>query len=220
MSIYSLTPQDFSLQGDTLTTSVQGYCFVMFITQNCKFCHQFMPQFRTLPNKTPGITYAVCSVDGAGSQIHKWSLQSSSPIKAAPTFIFYNNGIPFAEYKGPRTAQNVIAFIQGAVGECQQRGMSMQQTQISALQSPQVPQTQQLRTREMPVSQQRQMPQIQPTQSLQAPPGLPSQPQHQQQKWTISPTTGVKEYESSYGRPYNTANEAEFLDYEAAYLAK
>jgi hypothetical protein len=224
MSVYSLTPQNFQLQGDTLMTTVQGYSLVMYVTQNCKFCQQFMPQFRTLPNKTPGVSYHVCSVDGTGLQIHKWSLQSSSPIKAAPTFIFYNNGIPFAEYKGPRTVQNIVAFIQGAVGECQQRGAMQAQTQLGHSGS-------QLRTRQNDPSQ-RQMPQIDPRSQggaggVQAPAGMPAMPQsmsssqgppQQQQKWIISPTTGVKEFETSYGRPYNTTNDQEFLEYERAYL--
>lgn len=219
MSIYSLTPQDFQLQNGTLLTTVQGASFVMFITENCKFCHQFMPQFSTLPSQAYGVTFAICSVDGAGKEIHRMSHQSSSPITAAPTFIFYNNGVPFAEYKGPRTVQSIIQFIQGAIAES-----NKQQARVS--QAP----AQTLRTRQNDQTQ-RQMPTIQPPQPVQnsgmlQAPGLPRQPQGihaqqshtQQPKWTVSPTTGVKEFETSYGRPYNTANDQEFLEYERAYL--
>jgi len=37
------------------------------------------------------------------------------------------------------------------------------------------------------------------------------------ESYKITPNTGVKEYETSYGRPYNTLNERDFLDYEQAY---
>lgn len=45
-----------------------------------------------------------------------------------------------------------------------------------------------------------------------------SQPSEKPAPYKITPTTQVKEYETSYGRPFNTANEAEFLEYEQAYL--
>jgi hypothetical protein len=210
-SVYSLTTQDFVLQENTLLNTIQGYSFVMFMTEKCTFCHQFMPQFRTLPGKLYGVTFAVCSVDGQNAEIHKMSLSSTSPIKNAPTFIFYNNGVPFAEYKGERNVAKVVAFIQGAVGECQRQAQQTQQQQ-----------PQQLRSRIQTPSQapnefiQRQMPQI--------PGRAPVVSQHQAQApavtYKISPTTGVKEFETSYGRPYNTTNDQEFLDYERAYLEK
>lgn len=213
MSLYQLTPQDFSLQGNTLKSQVQGYSFVMFMTQNCQFCHEFLPQLKNIPGYLPGVTIAVCSVDGAGSQIHKMSLNSTTQIKAAPTFIFYNNGLPFAEYKGSRTAQDVINFINGMIDKCQR---SMQQTQSQQQQT-------QLRTRADNNTIQRQMPQIEPRSTGQLqPPGIQQpimqQPQQQGPKYTICQATGVKEFETSYGRPYNTTNDQEFLDYEKAYL--
>ena len=197
MSVYSLNVQDFNLQGNTLLTTVQGFSFVMFMTQNCKFCHQFMPQFRSLPTQVYGVIFAICSVDGQNAEIHRMSLNSTSPIKNAPTFIFYNNGVPFAEYKGARVLKNVVDFIQGAVSECQRQTPPVQHNT--------------LRSRENTV--QRQMPHIEP-QRVNA--QMPAQAAATTYK--ISPTTGVKEFETSYGRPYNTANDQEFLDYEKAYL--
>jgi len=49
-------------------------------------------------------------------------------------------------------------------------------------------------------------------------PAYHSQPVEKSIPYKITPTTQVKEYETSYGRPFNTANEAEFLEYEQAYL--
>ena len=34
----------------------------------------------------------------------------------------------------------------------------------------------------------------------------------------IDPETGVKEYKTSYGRPYNIGTEKDFIEYEKAYL--
>lgn len=212
MSIYSLSPQDFQLQNGTLMNTVQGFSFVMFVTQNCKFCHQFLPEFKQLPNNAPGVTFAVCSVDGNGREIFEMAKKSSSPIKAAPTFIFYTNGLPFAEYRGPRTSQDILQFIQGAIQESQNKMQQPAQVQ------------QPIRTRQNDQTQ-REMPDIQPIQrhnlsqprNLQMPSSTP-QPSQPQQKWTVSATTGVKEFETSYGRPYNMANDQEFLEYERAYL--
>jgi len=46
---------------------------------------------------------------------------------------------------------------------------------------------------------------------------MQNQGQQDASRFRIVPSTGVKEYEASYGRPYNTANEADYLESLSAY---
>lgn len=218
--VYYLNANDFGLNQGHLMTNVDGPLFVMFTSKNCKHCDNFMPIFQDLNGSVVGMNFGICNVTGANSSVHQMSLNSSTPIEGTPKFILYNNGIPFAEYKGARTRQSVIAFMQEIISKLNQ-GNSFNNGNRQ-----QVP----VRSRIGNSG-----PQVQPQPQLQPHQGRPN-PEFQQQmtgqghaqnhpqtqpaskKFSISPTTGVKEFETSYGRPYNTTNEQEFLDYEQAYL--
>lgn len=54
-------------------------------------------------------------------------------------------------------------------------------------------------------------------QQPESPQQQPIAPATMDQSYKISPATGVKEYETSYGLPYNMTNEREFIEYENAY---
>lgn len=60
--------------------------------------------------------------------------------------------------------------------------------------------------------------QIQTTSVKQPEPATEKPVEPVKEPFVITPLTGVKQYESSYGRPYNTINEQEFLEYEGAYI--
>jgi len=218
--VYYLNANDFGLNQGHLMTNVDGPLFVMFTSKNCKHCDNFMPIFQDLNGSVVGMNFGICNVTGANSSVHQMSLNSSTPIDGTPKFILYNNGIPFAEYKGARTRQSVIAFMQEIISKLNQgnsfnngnRQQSQTQTQIPVRSrignsggQPQVQAAHQGRPN--PEFQQQMTGQGQGQAQAPAP-----------KKFSISPTTGVKEFETSYGRPYNTTNEQEFLDYEQAYL--
>jgi len=220
--VYYLNANDFGLSQGHLMTNVEGPLFVMFTSKNCKHCDNFMPTFQDLNGSVVGMNFGICNVTGANSSVHQMSLNSSTPIEGTPKFILYNNGIPFAEYKGARTRQSVIAFMQEIISKLNQGNSfnngnrqqvpvrsRMGQSQPQFPQVPQVPQVVQAahQGRPNPEFQQQMTGQT----HAQTQPPAPK-------KFSISPTTGVKEFETSYGRPYNTTNEQEFLDYEQAYL--
>lgn len=198
-SIHYLNANEFGQENGHLVANVGGITFVMFHSNNCTHCMNFLPEFKQLPAMIRGVNFGLCNVDGANRQIVQMSKQSSTPITAVPKFILYNDGLPYVEYSGQRSRQAVLGFLQDIIGKLNQKQTF----------------TRPRRTR------QQQPPMQQPVGGMpQAPQGPPQQqPQQQQQNpnYVVSPTTGVKEYETSYGRPYNTLNEQEFLAYESAY---
>lgn len=200
MSIYYLNVEDFGLNNDTLTHNINGISLVMFYSQSCKFCSAFMPQYQTLPGSIIGVSFALCSVDGRNNQLIKMSKSSSTPISGVPKFILYTDGIPYVEYTGQRNRQAVLSFLQDIVVKLNQKqSFTKPKRSREALESPS---------------------RIAPPNS--GPPGRGggnTEPSSSG-KFKITPSTGVKEYESSYGLPYNAGNEANFLEYESAYVNK
>lgn len=211
--VHFLNANDFGLNQGHLMTKVNGILFVMFTTKDCRYCHEFMPIFQSLQGTVVGMNFGVCNVDGQNRVLVEMSLNSSTPIKGAPTFILYNNGVPFANYKGARTQQSVMAFIREMISKINQSSQFSSQPPQQVLRSRQNPGMTQAQS--LPQSHQgRVNPEFQQQMTGQSQMPQPAQAK----KYTLSPTTGVKEFETSYGRPYNTTNEQEFLDYEQAYL--
>ena len=208
MSIYYLNAGDFGQENGHLIANIGGITMIMFHSDRCGHCKNFEPVFKQLSGSIRGINFGMCNVDGQNNVIVKMSKQSTTPINAVPKFILYNNGIPYVEYSGQRSRQAILGFLQEIITKLNQKQSF----------------TRPRRTRQQP------MPQQQPTYQQQQP-GLPSRPQGtapnqmpgggggggNSQNYKITPNTGVKEYETSYGRPYNTLNEMDFLEYESAY---
>lgn len=205
MSVHYLNANEFGQENGHLVANIGGITFVMFHSNSCTHCMNFLPEFKQMPAMMHGINFGLCNVDGPNRAIVQMSKSTSTPITAVPKFILYNNGIPYVEYSGQRTRQAVMGFLQDIISKLDQKQSF----------------TRPRRTRQPggpPMQEQQQhggMPQ--------PPPGMGGGGQSngqgggQNQSYKITPSTGVKEYETSYGRPYNTINEQEFLDYEAAY---
>lgn len=187
-TLHYLNVGDFATRGKTLVLNMQGLTFVMFTSNRCIHCTKFAPEFRMLPNTMRGVNFAVCNVDGNNNQIVQMASTTTTPFKGVPKFILYNDGMPFVEYNGQRSHQAVIQFLQEMIGKLDQK-QSFTAKPMRSRQGMGMEQQQQ----------QQQMPQ-------QAPP-----------RFKLNENTQVKEYETSYGRPYNTTNETEFLEAESAY---
>lgn len=192
-TIYYLNANDFSQEGNHMSANIGGLTLIMFHSQRCTHCVNFIPVFKSLPNSIRGINFGLCSVDNANRDIIRMSQNSSTPIRAVPKFILYNDGLPYVEYSGQRSQQAILSFLQEITNKLNQKQSFTQRP---------------LRSRQNMGG------------------GMPSRPMttnHQQQEthtntsFKITPSTGVKEYETSYGRPYNTLNEMDFLEYENAY---
>jgi len=216
MSVHYLNAEDFGLEQGHLVTNVPGLLFVMFTSKKCKYCDDFMPEFKSLPNAIVGVNFGICNVDDANRRVLSLSVNSSTPIKGVPKFVLYQEGMPYVEYTGARTAQAVLNFMKEIFAKLNQKRQfdQPQRSRIGASGSGPMP--------------------AQGHGSPQG--GLPPrgaggmgvggvQGQHQQQGppqqgFKINPSTQVKEFETSYGRPYNVGNDQEFLAYENAYLNK
>ncbi len=204
MSIYYLNVEDFALSDNMLTHSIPGITLVMFFTQTCKFCSTFMPQYQSLPGSIIGVNFALCCLDGKNGQIVKMSKSSSTPIPNVPKFILYTDGIPYIEYTGQRNRQSVLSFLQDIVIKLNQKqSFTKPKRSREALETPHGGAAAGGR--------------IMPPASRNSG-GAPEA--QGGSKFKIIPSTGVKEYETSYGLPYNAGNEANFLEYESAYLNK
>lgn len=193
MSIYYLNANDFGQEGEHLVANIGGLTFLMFHSQRCGHCMKFLPEFQNMPGAIRGVNFGLCNVDNANKIILQMSSHTSTPITSVPKFILYNDGVPAVEYKGQRSRQAILAFLTDMIKECDQKQSFVRPK----------------RSRQPGPAQER------APQMVSAPPQM-EPPGPAQQPYKIS-NTGVKEYETSYGRPYNTLNEADFLEYENAY---
>lgn len=160
-----------------------------------------------------GLNFGTCCVDDGNKSVVEMSRQSSTPINSVPKFILYVDGRPYVEYSGQRSRPAILSFLQEITSKINQ-SLSFAKPRRTRQEAAPPPQHTQ------------QMHQQQP--QMMAPP--PPQARVQQTRGgggfemtnpnstvKIAPNTGVKEYETSYGRPYNTTNEMDFLEYERAY---
>lgn len=188
-----LNVQDFSIDSGKLVLNLNGITLVMFESKDCEYCKKFAPEFSKLPGTIVGINFGRCNLDGANRQIPKMAEKTTTPFKTVPKFILYSDGNPYAEYSGTRSLQAIVSFLTEIMGKLGQKQSFTVPTQ---------------RQRQMPPQMQQNM-QRQSQQAIQEPENAP---------WKITPSTGVREYQTSYGLPYNAGNEAIFLEYEKAYL--
>jgi thiol-disulfide isomerase/thioredoxin len=101
--IHFLGTNDFQTadtpSGSVLKNKVRGLSFVMFYSNQCKFCHIIMPFFKDLANKFPGTIFAMVNISNNLNLIHA-SKKTITPIKYVPLMIFYKYGMPIYKYEG------------------------------------------------------------------------------------------------------------------------
>jgi len=203
MTLYYLKAHDFAQENGHLVANIGGITFTMFHSQKCGHCVNFLPEFKTLPSLIRGINFCICSVDNENASILQKCAETSTPISAVPKFILYSDGIPYVEYSGPRNRQRIIEFLQEIIEKLNQKQEFARPRRSRNDENHGAPRINQVNN-SMPTR---------PT--AVAPSQAP--PDNSGKQYNITPSTGVKEYETSYGRPYNTLNEMEFLEYENAY---
>jgi hypothetical protein len=230
MSLYYLSSEDFSIEKGCLVTNIGGITLVFFHSKKCPHSVRYYPQFKNLPESVRGINFAAVDIND-NMAVATLSQKTTTPITSVPKMMLFNNGIPYVEYTGKRDNAAVMAFLTEIVGKLNQRQAFMPTRppprQVEA--PPQHSQHSQHAPQHMQHAQhhQPQQPQQAPRQNFPPPPpqsgGNSSQGTVQQgplagQKFRITPSTQVKEYDSSYGRPYNTASEADYLEMETSYV--
>lgn len=215
-TIYYLNASDFGQEAGNLVANIGGITFVMFHSQRCSHCINFVPEFKRLPGTIRGVNFGICGVDDNNRMVVQMSKESTTPISAVPKFILYNDGIPYVEYSGQRSRQAILGFLQEIISKLNQK-QSFTRPRRSRQEQP---------MQQMPVGMGQPasagMPSMDqgtggPTRPSGVMGGTGQEPDKASNTYRITPTTGVKEYETSYGRPYNTLNESDFLEYENAY---
>jgi len=196
-TIYYLTLDDIVPNGKNLCVNISGITFVMFYSQKCGHCNKFKPEYHKLVNSFKGVNFGMFCVDDKNSVIVGMSQNTTTPITVVPKFILYYEGIPHVEYNGHKNFQAVASFLNTIISQLKTQSFAKPR-----------------RTRQEYDSNINNA--VQPPRAQMQPPQQ-KQPD-QNQGYTIAETTGVKLYETSYGRPYNTLNEQEFLAAEKAYL--
>lgn len=122
-----LTQDDFSLKasqngGKRLMCQINGPAVVMFKADRCNWSKKFMPVFTKIAQRdNRGITYAIIDVAN-NRRLIKDSQRTKTPITSTPTFIIYNNGSPFARYKGKLDPQSFMSFLEKMVSKLQPLG--------------------------------------------------------------------------------------------------
>jgi hypothetical protein len=217
-NIYYLNNADFGLEGGHMVANIGGLSFIMFHSQRCAHCVKFLPEFKTLPGTIRGVNFALCCVDDPSRTLIELSRNSSTPIKTVPKFILYNDGVPYIEYNLQRSRGSILNFLQDIIQKLDQKQSFTSRPRRTRQfgqeqQYQQQPQQQNLPRSPMP--QQQAPPQQQPTGQMGQMGG--GQMSQARQNTVITPTTGVKQYETSYGLPYNMTEQL-FLDYQDAYL--
>lgn len=117
MSVQYLTDANFQLVGGkSLRNNLQRLSFVLFKTDSCQYCQQLVPIFRQLAQQEMRVTWAIADI-GRYRNIIGMARNSTTPIRAVPMLVFYVNGVPNANYKGEKSANGILSFLQGMIAK-------------------------------------------------------------------------------------------------------
>jgi len=233
MPFYNLSNEYFSIEGNNMTVNIGGLSLVFFHSKNQELSRRFFDQYRRI-QLPESVSCGFYILEENEPQWRNLLLSddvknSTTPIDSVPKLVLYINGIPRAQYTSKEyTAQSINNFVKGVMND---------------LNRPRPPQNAPPpRSRMGGSGGNQQVPQHQPQN-----PYRPQQPPYQQQgggganpmaarmanaqdgglenespslydgkKHTIN-ALGVKEFEDSYGIPFNAKDEDGFVNYDSAY---
>jgi thiol-disulfide isomerase/thioredoxin len=94
-----LTPNDFAIQnGELVKPNDQGYTFVFFFTNDCRWCDDVKPAFNYLSRMIRGVNFAYMDVSQNNWQLRDMSLRTMTPIEYVPLLILFGNGHQIAQF--------------------------------------------------------------------------------------------------------------------------
>ena len=123
MSILFLLNQDFTVRpggiesNPVMKISVNGLVLVFFHSPRCAICTRKVPLFKSFQRYIGGCRLALVNATDSGI-VYK-SQNTTTPIQYVPFIVLYNNGVPYAEYKGPMDLENIQNFIHSLSKEIQ-----------------------------------------------------------------------------------------------------
>jgi len=127
-SLQLLTRDNFRLETESgkqiLATSIPGFSLVLFYSKSCKYCHDFLPIFKSLPSKINNCQFGIFNVSQY-VDIVNLSKQTNVPIRYVPYVILYLNGKPLVRYDGERSEAQVIKFIMEIMNKINRKQFKM-----------------------------------------------------------------------------------------------
>lgn len=80
---------------------------VLFYSNNCGHCHNFLPTWQRFEHSAT-INTAALEMSTANRQLV--SQLSRTLVKGVPTIILYRDGAPYKEYRGNRSYEDLVKF--------------------------------------------------------------------------------------------------------------
>lgn len=99
----------------SLGINIQGSVLVLFKMQNDPNCAAFEPVFSKLASQENRVMFAILDL-AHNRDVAKWSMETSTQIRAVPLLILYINGKPHAKFNGAQNVSSVQGFITKALG--------------------------------------------------------------------------------------------------------
>lgn len=122
-----LTSEDFNVtkgsKGSILSHEIRGFSLVLFYSTQCKYCQTLIPIFKKLPTLISGCQFGIINVS-VNKSVVRISKDTISPVQYVPYIVFYVDGNPFMEYKGPHDMKEIQRFIVEVANNVNNSGMN------------------------------------------------------------------------------------------------
>ena len=114
-NVVYMNESDFYIQmvgngASMLCNGINGLSLVLFHSNKCDICTEFIPMFKTLPKMVIGCTFGMINVSSNKSIISLMK-NTITPIKYVPLLIMYVDGKFYDVYNGPRTLESISTYI-------------------------------------------------------------------------------------------------------------
>lgn len=132
-----LTPNDFAIQnGELVKPNDQGYSFVFFFTNDCRWCDDVKPAFNYLYRTIRGVNFAYMDVAQNNWQLRNMALRTSTPIEYVPLLLLFANGRQIAQFfQDEDNPQNNIPKMQNFIMANTRQHQQQQSTRIRGVNS-------------------------------------------------------------------------------------
>jgi len=115
MAFHQVTSKNFRVvagEKRTLNIDLGGKVLLFIKMEGCAGCSAFFPIFQELARMDKRVNYAVFDITSQTEKsVVRLSRDTTTPIETVPLILIYNNGVPYAKYRGKKTLEGVQGFI-------------------------------------------------------------------------------------------------------------
>jgi thiol-disulfide isomerase/thioredoxin len=101
-------------KGPILCSRIKGLSITLFYSTKCQNCKRLLPVYNSLASGVRNIQFTAINV-GKYRDVAQHSRATLTRIEYVPFIIIYVNGIPFMQYDGPKTYENLFSFLNGVI---------------------------------------------------------------------------------------------------------